>query len=66
MDKIPDPLADFNVSHGWRKTPFGSFCKINPDQNLHIEAITYQGLIKNAKERNNSFFDAFFAKTNIV
>lgn len=66
MDKIPDPLADFNVSHGWRKTPFGSFYKINPDQNLHIEAITYQGLIKNAKERNNPFFDALFAKTNIV
>lgn len=65
MDKIPDALADFNTSHGWRRTPFGSFYKINPDQNLHIEAITFQGLVKNAKERNNPFFDALFAKTNI-
>ena len=66
MDKIPNALADFNISHGWRKTPFGSFYKINPDQNLHIEAITFQGLIKNAKERNNPFFDALFAPTNII
>lgn len=66
MDKIPNALADFNISHGWRKTPFGSFYKINPDQNLHIEAITFQGLIKNAKERNNPFFDALFAPTNMI
>ena len=41
MDKIPDPLADFNVSHGWRKTPFGSFYKINPDQRGIIHSLMH-------------------------
>ncbi len=61
MDEMPDELIRFNTSHGWRKTPFGSCYKINPDQNLHIEAITFQGLLKNARERNNPFFDNLFA-----
>lgn len=61
MDEMPDELIRFNTSHGWRKTPFGSYYKINPDQNLHIEAITFQGLLKNARERNNPFFDNLFA-----
>lgn len=61
MDEMPDALIDFNKSHGWRRTPFGSFYKINPDQNLHIEALTFQGLLKNARERNNPFFDNLFA-----
>jgi len=61
MDEMPDELIRFNTSHGWRKTPFGSYYKINPDQNLHIEAITFQGLLRNAKERNNPFFDKLFA-----
>lgn len=62
MDEMPDSLIDFNTSHGWRKTPFGSYYKINPDQNLHIEAITFQGLLRNARERNNPFFDHLFAQ----
>lgn len=61
MDEMPDELIRFNTSHGWRKTPFGSYYKINPDQNLHIEAITFQGLLKNARERNNPFFNNLFA-----
>ena len=62
MDEMPDSLIDFNISHGWRKTPFGSYYKMNPDQNLHIEAITFQGLLRNARERNNPFFDHLFAQ----
>ena len=62
MDEMPDSLIDFNISHGWRRTPFGSYYKMNPDQNLHIEAITFQGLLRNARERNNPFFDHLFAQ----
>ena len=34
--------------------------KINPDLNLHIEALDFQTLLRNAKERNNPFFDHLF------
>lgn len=61
MDEIPNALVDFNLSKGWRKTPFDSYYKMNPDQNLHIEAISFQDLLKNAKERNNPFFDHLFS-----
>lgn len=60
MDEMPRPLVEFNKSKGWRKTPFGSYYKINPDQNLHIEAIKFQDLLSNAKNRNNPFFDHLF------
>lgn len=60
MDEIPERLIEFNKIHGWRKTPFGSFYKINSDLNLHIEALDFQTLLKNAKERNNPFFDHLF------
>ncbi|WP_071146922.1 hypothetical protein [Bacteroides ihuae] len=61
MDEMPDKLIDFNEHKGWRRTPFGSYYKINGDLNLHIEAITFQNLLTNAKERHNSFFDHLFA-----
>lgn len=61
MDEMPKELIDYNESNGWRKTPFGSYYKIIPEQNLHIEAITFQNLLNNAKERNNPFFDHLFA-----
>lgn len=60
MDEMPDKLITYNLSKGWRKTPFDSYYKMNPDQNLHIEAISFQDLLKNAKERNNPFFDHLF------
>ena len=31
-----------------------------PDLNLHIEALDFQTLLRNAKERNNPFFDHLF------
>lgn len=61
MDEIPDRLVDYNKSKGWRQTPFGSYYKMNPDQNLHIEVMDFQNLLKNAQERNNPFFDHLFA-----
>ncbi len=61
MDEMPKELIDYNLHNGWRKSPFGSYYKIIAEQNLHIEAITYQNLLHNAKERNNPFFDQLFA-----
>lgn len=60
MDEMPSQLIDYNKYKGWRKTPFGSYYKINPDLNLHIEAMDFQCLLKNAMERNNPFFDHLF------
>lgn len=60
MDEMPKQLIEYNLSHQWRKTPFGSYYKINPDQNLHIEAMDFHTLLRNAKERNNPFFDHLF------
>lgn len=61
MDEMPKPLIEYNLLNGWRKSPFGSFYKIIAEQNLHIEAITYRDLLRNARERNNPFFDQLFA-----
>lgn len=60
MDEMPDELIRYNKNHQWRKTPFGSYYKINPDLNLHIEAMDFYTLLRNAKERNNPFFDHLF------
>ena len=60
MDEMPKQLVDYNLTHQWRKTPFGSYYKINPDLNLHIEAMDFHTLLRNAKERNNPFFDHLF------
>ena len=60
MDEMPKQLIEYNLSHQWRRTPFGSYYKINPDQNLHIEAMDFHTLLRNAKERNNPFFDHLF------
>ncbi len=61
MDEMPSQLVEYNKLKGWRRTPFGSFYKINPELNLHIEAMDFQCLLKNAQERNNPFFDHLFA-----
>lgn len=61
MDELPDKLIEFNKSKGWRQTPFGTYYKINPDQNLHIEVMDFQTLLRLASERNNPFFDHLFS-----
>lgn len=60
MDEMPTELVDYNTKHGWRKTPFGSFYKMNPDLNLHIEAMDFHTLLRNAEDRNKPFFDHLF------
>lgn len=60
MDEMPDQLINYNKLNGWRETPYHSYYKIKPEQNMHIEAITFQNLLHNARERNNPFFDHLF------
>ena len=61
LDEMPKPLIDYNESNGWRRSPFGSYYKIIAEQNMHLEAITYENLLRNAEKRNNPFFDQLFA-----
>lgn len=65
MDIIPKDLESYNLKHGWRKTPFGSYYKIYPDLNLHLETITFQNLLKNVEKRMNPFFDNLFAQQSL-
>ena len=60
MDEMPSPLVEYNISKGWGHTPFGTYYKIIANQNLHIEVLDFQCLLKNAMERNNPFFDHLF------
>lgn len=60
MDVIPNQLAEYNLDKEWKKTPFGSFFKIEPALNLHIEVMTFRKLLDFSKERHNPFFDKLF------
>lgn len=60
MDVIPSELEKYNLQHEWKKTPFGSFFRMIPGINLHLETITYQNLLRNVEKRMNPFFDHLF------
>lgn len=60
MDVIPSELEKYNLDHGWKKTPFGSYFRILPEINLHLETLTYQKLLSNVEKRMNPFFDHLF------
>ena len=62
IDKIPQELEDYNLKHGWKKTPFCSFYKMNPELNLYLETITFQNLLKNVEKRMSPFFDHLFTE----
>ena len=62
MDVIPNELEQYNLDHEWKKTPFGSYFRMIPGINLHLETITYQNLLKNAEKRMNPFFDHLFTE----
>jgi len=62
LDVIPKPLVEYNSGKGWEKTPFGTYFKINPKENLHIEVLTFRQLLEYAKSRHNPFFDKLFGK----
>jgi len=60
LSHIPEALENYNLEHGWHRTPFGSFYKTTPESNMHIEAMTFDNLIKAARLRHNPFFDRLF------
>ncbi len=60
MDIIPEPLANYNKNKGWKMTPFGTFFKIEPETNMHIEVMTFRKLLEFSKNRHNPFFDKLF------
>lgn len=63
LSDIPEALEMYNREHGWHKTPFDSFYKMVSGNNMHIEAMTFDTLIKAAKQRHNPFFDRLFVGT---
>lgn len=62
LDVIPKPLIEYNSGKGWDKTPFGTYFKINPKENLHLEVLTFRQLLEFAKNRHSPFFDKLFGK----
>lgn len=60
IDVLPTLLRDYNLGKGWDETPFGTLYKIQPKQNLHIEVITFDQLIKAVEARHAPFFDKLF------
>ncbi len=61
LDIIPEPLARYNKNKGWKATPFGTYFKIEPELNLHLEVMTFRQLLDASKQRHNPFFDKLFA-----
>lgn len=62
LDVIPPQLASYNEDKGWKRTPFGTYFKIEPETNLHIEVLTFRKLLDFATSRHNPFFDRLFSK----
>lgn len=63
LSDIPEALQNYNTERkGWQRTPFGSFYKIVEGSNMHLEAMTFDTLIKAAKQRHSPFFDRLFPK----
>ncbi len=63
VDVIPPLLEKYNKDKGWKRTPFGSFYKMNTDLNLHFEVMTFAKLIEYAKERHLPFFNKLFGSS---
>ena len=60
LDLIPEPLIRYNKNKGWKTTPFGTFFKMEPETNMHIEVMTFRKLLEFSKNRHNPFFDKLF------
>ena len=60
VDVIPLKLEEYNITKGYKKTPFGTYYKINPELNLHIEVITFEQLLRAVETRHAPFFDKLF------
>ncbi|SEG15951.1 hypothetical protein SAMN05421847_1578 [Halpernia humi] len=60
LDVIPPLLAKYNEGKGWKKTPFGTYYKIQSELNMHIEVMTFRKLLDIAQNRHSTFFDKLF------
>jgi len=61
LSEIPEELARYNREmKGWKRTPFGTYYKINDGSNMHLEAMTFDELIKSVDQRHSPFFDRLF------
>jgi len=61
VDVIPARLKDYNMTKGYKPTPFGTLYKINPELNMHLEVITFEQLLKAVEKRHAPFFDRLFS-----
>lgn len=52
-------LIDFNVKHNYfKRTPYNTLFKINPELNLYFEVMDYETMISFAEKRHDAFFQA--------
>jgi len=50
-------IINYNIRwNGFKKSAFGHLYKINPDLNLHIEAMTYEQMLEFSEKRHEAFF----------
>ncbi|AWA29901.1 hypothetical protein HYN48_07310 [Flavobacterium magnum] len=61
IDVIPPQLEQYNLDKGWNKTPFGSYYKMEPNKNMHLEVMTFTKLLEFATSRHSPFFDRLFS-----
>lgn len=55
---IDKGMSDYNTKFNqFRKTPNGTYYKINDQLNLHIEAMTYQQMLLMSEKRHFAFFN---------
>ncbi len=57
-DLHQDLIEHNTVWKGFKKTPYGTLYKVNPDLNLYYEVIDYNALIDFAEKRHEVFFKA--------
>ena len=52
-------LIDFNVKHNYfKKTPYNTLFKINPELNQYFEVMSYETMLDFAEKRHDAFFQA--------
>jgi hypothetical protein len=52
-------LEEYNITRNFfKKTPYGTLYKINPELNLYIEVMSYRIMIDFAEKRHDAFFQA--------
>ncbi len=52
-------LVDYNIKNNFfKKTPYGTLYKINPELNHYFEVMSYDAMIEFAEKRHDAFFQA--------